>query len=69
MYLDWLTLTHGVGAARKVYKELVDMPPPCLAMHKKMVELENIQPVLNLKRLRCAYTRACADFGERNVGE
>lgn len=67
LYLEWLVLTHGIGAARKVYASLCEVPPACVEMHTKMAALEAVQPTLSLKNARRCYLMACLQFGYQSV--
>lgn len=39
-YLEYISTTQTLEATRKEYDELCQMPPPCLALHRKMAEIE-----------------------------
>lgn len=41
-YLEYVATTHSLEATRKEYDELCQMPPPCLALHRKMAEIETM---------------------------
>lgn len=63
MYLEWLALTNGMSAARKMYDSLYSIPPFCAQLHVKMAEIEIMRPSLALKRIRNVYEAACRQFG------
>uniref|UniRef100_A0A0V0G6L9 Putative u3 small nucleolar rna-associated protein 6 log isoform x3 n=1 Tax=Triatoma dimidiata TaxID=72491 RepID=A0A0V0G6L9_TRIDM len=67
LYLEWLTVNHGIVAARKVYSTLANMPPHCLEMHFKMAQLEDIQPQLSLKNIRKCHIFTTQQFGQTNT--
>lgn len=67
LYLEWLTVNHGIVAARKVYATLANVPPHCLEMHFKMAQLEDIQPQLSLKNIRKCHILTTQQFGQTNT--
>ncbi|XP_073998199.1 U3 small nucleolar RNA-associated protein 6 homolog isoform X2 [Rhodnius prolixus] len=67
LYLEWLTVNHGIVAARKVYSSLANMPPYCLEMHFKMAQLEDVQPQLSLKNIRKCHIFTTQQFGQTNT--
>ncbi|XP_046403619.1 U3 small nucleolar RNA-associated protein 6 homolog isoform X2 [Ischnura elegans] len=67
LYIEWLVLSKGIAAARKVYDQISVQPPLCLEMHTKMAYLEGLQPVVNLKHARKCFELACDQFGKSNT--
>ncbi|XP_033333079.2 U3 small nucleolar RNA-associated protein 6 homolog isoform X1 [Megalopta genalis] len=66
-YLEWLVLTKSIQAARKVYDELCLQPPFSIEMHKKMAELELMQPEMSLKCFRKCHDMTTLQFGKNNT--
>ncbi|XP_012284127.1 U3 small nucleolar RNA-associated protein 6 homolog [Orussus abietinus] len=66
-YIEWLVLTKNIQMARKVYKALCMEPPFGLELHKKMENLELMQPEIILKHARKPYEMAILHFGNNNV--
>ncbi|XP_078040892.1 U3 small nucleolar RNA-associated protein 6 homolog isoform X2 [Augochlora pura] len=66
-YIEWLVLTKNIQAARKVYDDLCLQPPFSLEMHKKMTELELMQPEISLKRFRKCHDMSTLQFGKNNT--
>ncbi|XP_071442395.1 U3 small nucleolar RNA-associated protein 6 homolog [Hetaerina americana] len=64
LYLEWLVLAKGIADARKVYDRISVQPPLCLELHTKMVQLEGMQPKVNLKHARKCFELACDQFGK-----
>ncbi|KAG8230908.1 hypothetical protein J437_LFUL002940 [Ladona fulva] len=67
LYLEWLVLTKGIIAARKVYDQISVLAPLCLELHTKMAHLETIQPKVIEKHVRKCYELACDQFGKSNA--
>lgn len=66
-YLNWLTLTKGIEAARQVYTRLSIEKPYCKEMHQMMIEMESIQPNRNYKASEKIHEIACQQFGKQDV--
>ncbi|XP_035731894.1 U3 small nucleolar RNA-associated protein 6 homolog [Vespa mandarinia] len=66
-YIEWLVLTKSIQIARKMYDSLCLQPPMCLELHKKMAELELIQPEVVLKYARRPHEMAALQFGKNNT--
>ncbi|XP_076248353.1 U3 small nucleolar RNA-associated protein 6 homolog [Calliopsis andreniformis] len=66
-YIEWLVLTKGIQAARKSYDSFCLQPPFSLDLHKKMMELELIQPEISLKNIRRCHEMAALQFGKNNT--
>nr|XP_003705650.1 PREDICTED: U3 small nucleolar RNA-associated protein 6 homolog [Megachile rotundata] len=66
-YMEWLVLTKSIQAARKIYDSLCLQPPFCLELHKKMIELELMQPNILLKNIRKCYDMSTLQFGRNNT--
>lgn len=66
-YMEWLVLTKSIQAARKIYDSLCLQPPFCLELHKKMIELELMQPNILLKNVRKCYEMSTLQFGRNNT--
>ncbi|XP_076285803.1 U3 small nucleolar RNA-associated protein 6 homolog isoform X2 [Lasioglossum baleicum] len=66
-YIEWLILTKSIQATRKVYDRLYLQPPFSIKMHKKMAELELMQPEISLKHLRKCYDMSTLQFGKNNT--
>lgn len=66
-YMEWLVLTKSIQAAREIYSSLCLQPPFCLEMHKKMVELELMQPSISLKNIRKYHEMSTLQFGRNNT--
>ncbi|KAK2586790.1 hypothetical protein KPH14_011815 [Odynerus spinipes] len=66
-YIEWLILTKNIQAARKVYDSLCLQPPTCLELHKRMAELELMQPEVVQKYARHPHEMATLQFGKNNV--
>lgn len=58
----------NLGAARKEYYFLAELPPLSLEIHVAMFKLEDSQPRLSLKYSRAVYEIAIRQFGEKNTG-
>lgn len=67
IYVEWLVLAKGILVARKVYDSLSLQPPCSLEFHKKMAELELIQPEISLKNARKPHEMAILHFGKSNT--
>ncbi|CAD1468129.1 unnamed protein product, partial [Heterotrigona itama] len=67
IYIEWLVLTKNIQAARKIYDNLCLQPPFSLEMHKKMIELELMQPEISLKRVRKCNEMSVLQFGKNNT--
>ncbi|XP_039281293.1 U3 small nucleolar RNA-associated protein 6 homolog isoform X2 [Nilaparvata lugens] len=65
--LEWIALTQGLAAARKLYYRLAEDPPTSLQLHRKMMALENMQPRKSIKDLRMYHILTCLEFGADNV--
>ncbi|XP_015119461.1 U3 small nucleolar RNA-associated protein 6 homolog [Diachasma alloeum] len=66
-YIEWLVLTKGIEAARQQYNELAIQPPTCLELHKKMLELEMIQPKICKQSARKPHELATLHYGKSNT--
>lgn len=66
-YIEWLVLTKSIQSARKIYDSLCLQPPTCLELHKKMAELELMQPEVVQKYARRPHEMAVLQFGQNNV--
>ena len=66
-YIEWLVLTKNIQAARKVYDSLCLQPPFSLDLHKKMAELELIQPEISLKHARRCHEMSTLQFGKNKT--
>ncbi|KOC63457.1 U3 small nucleolar RNA-associated protein 6 like protein [Habropoda laboriosa] len=66
-YIEWLVLTKSIQAARKVYDNLCLQPPFCLELHKKMMELELMQPEVSIKHIRKCNEMSTLQFGKNNT--
>ncbi|KAL1129254.1 hypothetical protein AAG570_013783 [Ranatra chinensis] len=67
MFLEWLVLNRGIVAARKQYMVYSQLPPFCLEVHTKMLELEDMQPSPNLKHMRKCHQNTTMQFGAYNT--
>lgn len=66
-YIEWLVLTKSIQEARKIYDNLCLQPPFSLELHKKMIELELMQPEISLKHIRKYYEMSTLQFGKNNT--
>ncbi|XP_076230226.1 U3 small nucleolar RNA-associated protein 6 homolog isoform X2 [Nomia melanderi] len=66
-YIEWLVLTKSIQTARKAYDNLCLQPPFSIEMHKKMMELEFMQPEMSLKHLRKCNEMSTLQFGKSNA--
>lgn len=66
-YLDWCYETHGMAHARLSYNQTCTSAKPSLAMHERMLELEEAQPVPNLKAWRKSLEMATTYYGSDNI--
>ncbi|XP_043248218.1 U3 small nucleolar RNA-associated protein 6 homolog [Colletes gigas] len=66
-YIEWLVLTKSIQAARKIYDDLCLQPPFSIELHKKMTELELMQPEISLKRTRRCHEMSTLQFGRSNT--
>ncbi|XP_054012932.1 U3 small nucleolar RNA-associated protein 6 homolog [Hylaeus anthracinus] len=66
-YIEWLVLTKSIQAARKVYDSLCLQPPFSIELHKKMSELELMQPEISLKHARKCHEMSTLQFGRDNA--
>lgn len=67
IYIEWLVLTKSIQAARKVYDNLCLQPPLVLELHKKMIELELMQPEISLKHVRKYNEMSTLQFGKNDI--
>ncbi|XP_076649775.1 U3 small nucleolar RNA-associated protein 6 homolog isoform X2 [Halictus rubicundus] len=67
IYIEWLILTKSIQATRKVYDNLCLQPPFSIKMHKKMAELELMQPEISLKHLRKCNDMSTLQFGKNDT--
>ncbi|CAL7936304.1 unnamed protein product [Xylocopa violacea] len=67
LYIEWLVLKKSIQTARRVYDNLCLQPPFSLELHKKMIELELIQPEISLKHLRKCNEMSILQFGKHNT--
>lgn len=66
-YLNWLTLTKGIEAARQVYTRLSVEKPYCKEMHRMMTEMESMQPNPNYMAWEKVHEIACQQFGKEDA--
>lgn len=66
-YLDWCNETNGIAYARQCYNQTCLTAKPSLAMHERMSELEQAQPVRNLKAWRKCLEMAVTYYGSDDV--
>ncbi|XP_066901466.1 U3 small nucleolar RNA-associated protein 6 homolog [Halyomorpha halys] len=66
-YIEWLAMTRGIMAARKVYATLSTTPPFSLELHEAMSKLEDAQPKVNVKYARQVYETAVNQYGKSNT--
>lgn len=66
-YLDWCYETHGMAHARLCYNQTCTSAKPSLAMHERMLELEESQSVPNLKAWRKCLEMAITYYGNDNI--
>ena len=59
--------SSDVQAARKIYENISLQPPFCVELHKKILEIEIMQPVISLKHARRSLEMAIIQFGKNNV--
>ncbi|CAK9829319.1 U3 small nucleolar RNA-associated protein 6 homolog [Anthophora retusa] len=67
-YIEWLVLTKSIQAARNVYDDICLQPPFSLELHRKMMELELMQPEVSLKHIRKCNEMSTLQFGKNNTG-
>ncbi|XP_034190619.1 U3 small nucleolar RNA-associated protein 6 homolog [Osmia lignaria lignaria] len=67
VYLEWLVLSKSIQSTRKVYDSLCLQPPFCLELHKKMIELELMQPNILLKNIRKCHEMSTLQFGKNDT--
>ncbi|XP_022195810.1 U3 small nucleolar RNA-associated protein 6 homolog [Nilaparvata lugens] len=65
--LEWVALTEGLAAARKLYFEIVQKPPTSMQLHQKMIALDTIQPRKSIENIRMYYIFPCVEFGADNI--
>lgn len=56
----------GIGEARNQYADMVKIPPFELNLHKKMMELEGQQKVINYKQLKNCHEITIQQFGKND---
>ncbi|XP_055641974.1 U3 small nucleolar RNA-associated protein 6 homolog [Toxorhynchites rutilus septentrionalis] len=66
-YLEFVTDSQDINSARKAYQELQKACAPCLDLHKKMAELESIQPQPDISHWRICHENATQYFGTTSV--
>ncbi|BES94497.1 U3 small nucleolar RNA-associated protein 6 [Nesidiocoris tenuis] len=67
IYLEWLVLSKGLKAGRKLYTEWALKPPFSIDFHKKMIELEKYAVTRDLKKLRQCHEAMVDQFGQENA--
>ena len=65
--VSWLLFISGIQAARKVYDNLCLQPPFFLELHKKMIELELMQPEISVKHVRKYNEMSTLQFGKNDT--
>lgn len=68
-YMEWLFSNEGISTVRKKYNKIMKRQPYCLALHKKMIELEDVSLTPSKRWILYAHTMACKQFGSRKIGE
>lgn len=58
---------QGIEAARKKYQELSLLPPLCLELHKKMADLEVLQPNVCKLNARKPHELSALQFGKSHI--
>ncbi|XP_017885993.1 U3 small nucleolar RNA-associated protein 6 homolog [Ceratina calcarata] len=66
-YIEWLVLTKNIQTARKVYDNICLQPPFSLELHRKMIELELVQPEISAKHVRKCNEMSILQFGKNNT--
>ncbi|XP_005192203.2 U3 small nucleolar RNA-associated protein 6 homolog [Musca domestica] len=68
-YLEYTMRNESLAKARELYDEMCQMPPPCLDLHKKMIEIELQAKTKSTptSRLRLCYENAVHYFGKTNT--
>lgn len=66
-YIEWTILTKGIEAARQKYQELSVLPPLCLELHKRMADLEILQPNICKINSRKPHEMSALQFGKNNI--
>lgn len=64
-YLQWIALTKGFEAARRLYSYLILIPPPCLELHQKMLSYESRRIKPKIEEWRKCYEHAVHFFGKK----
>ncbi|KAJ8866840.1 hypothetical protein PR048_032701 [Dryococelus australis] len=67
LYLEWVVLTKGIVAGRKLYDSVSSQPPFCLELHIKMASFECFQAEVKLDQVRKCFNTACEQFGKTNT--
>ncbi|XP_026473080.1 U3 small nucleolar RNA-associated protein 6 homolog [Ctenocephalides felis] len=65
-YLEWLAMSKNITWARNAYKALVQFPPFCLDLHRKMAQLESSQVDPDMDNWRKCHEDATRLFGKCN---
>ncbi|XP_043477850.1 U3 small nucleolar RNA-associated protein 6 homolog [Leptopilina heterotoma] len=67
LYLEWAVLTKNITETRKIYNSITQQPPFSYELHKKMIEIENMQSKISLQYTRNAYELAIMQFGKNRT--
>ena len=56
-----------INETREIYKRISLQPPDCVEFHKKMIEIEIMQPEIDLKKVRECFEIGILQFGKTNM--
>ncbi|XP_033211584.1 U3 small nucleolar RNA-associated protein 6 homolog [Belonocnema kinseyi] len=66
-YLEWAVLSKNIHETRDIYSRISLQPPYCIELHKKMIEIEIMQPETNVGKVRECFEIAILQFGGTNM--
>ncbi|XP_033211586.1 U3 small nucleolar RNA-associated protein 6 homolog [Belonocnema kinseyi] len=66
-YLEWAVENKDIDEIRKIYKNMYLLPPFSLEFHKKMIEIEMMQPEIVLKKVRECFEIGILQLGSTDV--
>jgi hypothetical protein len=67
-YIEWLLMSDGIQAARKLYRRLLSSRPVALEVYQTCVKIEQAQESKDVKCIRALYEAAVLDHGSSNPG-
>lgn len=67
-YLDWILMARkSMNDLKKAFEEMSHLPPPCLELYEKMIQIEMITIAPNIANIRKLYKNMCGQFGKNRT--